>query len=973
MGCPACGFDNPPRFRFCGQCGQRLDEEEAERRQLTVMFFDLVGSTTLSAQLDPEHLRELVRDYQATCNEVVRRYEGHVAQFLGDGILVYFGYPQAHSDDGWRAVSCALSILEAMEQLNQRLTAQGQPRLDLRVGIHTGLVVIGELGSHQHRERLAIGETPNIAARLQGVAGINEVAFSEATWELVQDEFELVPLGPQALKGVKSSIQAFRALGWIERRARRQRQRERRELLPLVGRQTELQQLLEHWQLALQGRGSLLQLVGQAGIGKTRLLQEFKNQALETDCLFFSCYPEPTHQSEPLEIASSALERELSFLDPRWTPGERVEHFLQQRAPELAPQVAIPILHRLLGYSPHPDFPSPIWSPGAWRKLTFQFLSELFQALQKQKPCLMVVEGAEHLDPSSLEWLQSYRAGLASQRVFVVLAGRREALPSEPSMQLGPLSLDESLQLLRQHYRDGHIPPETLERAEGIPLFLEELAHLLQSPGEQPLPRRLRDFFTAQLDQLGEARKTAQRASVIGRRFSRRLLHALDPQPQLQPLQAGNIVRTTTGRDELFFTHALMQEASYESLLIARRQELHERLARELQERFAHWSRQHPQLLVHHWERSRTPAEAIPWKRQAMVRYLAMSALREAIGIADSALKQLDELPAEHPYQAHRLEFLSLRGSAWIGLRGYAAPEVQESFQRARQVCQLLGDGPALFPILSGLWGFYFVRGDLAQAEQTALLLGTPEDPGLQGVTRALLGQTRLFQGRILEAANLLEQAQQAYRPELDDGRTLTFLLTQPAIASGSYRAIALWMLGQGDDSIRQASQAVNWARQLNHPHTLAHTLFYDAWLKHSWQQFEPALAAAQECRALAKQQSFALWETMALALESLIYLKQGQLEAMQTLQEALQAAAQLGTNLGSSWWLCQLAGLLLASGQHSPAQMLLQQAAGLQEGWMTPIIHLLRGQPEVARQLASEQGTHSYLEGWAGGEDGRH
>lgn len=973
MDCPACGFDNPPRFRFCGQCGQRLDEEEAERRQLTVMFFDLVGSTTLSAQLDPEHLRELVRDYQATCNEVVRRYEGHVAQFLGDGILVYFGYPRAHSDDGWRAVSCALSILEAMEQLNQRLSAQGQPRLDLRVGIHTGLVVIGELGSHQHRERLAIGETPNIAARLQGVAGINEVVFSEATRELVQDEFELVPLGPQALKGVKSSIPAFRALGWIERRARRQRQRERRELLPLVGRKSELKGLLEHWQRAVDGQGTLIQLVGQAGIGKTRLLQEFKNQALETDCLFFSCYPEPTHQAEPLELASSALKRELSFLEASWTPGERVQHFLQQRAPELAPQVAIPILHRLLGYPPHPDFPSPNWSPGAWRKLTFQTLSELFQALQKQKPCLMVVEGAEYLDPSSLEWLQCYRPDLASQRVLLVLAGRREALPSEPVLQLGPLSLEESRQMLRQHYRQGEIPAETLQRAEGIPLFLEELAQLLQRPGDQPLPRRLRDFFTAQLDQLGEARRTAQRASVIGRRFSRRLLHVLDPQPQLQPLQSGNIVRATAGRDELFFTQAMMQEASYESLLIARRQELHERLARELQERFPQWSRQHPQLLAHHWERSLTPGEAVPWKRQAMVRYLAVSALREAIEVADSALKQLDELPPDHPYQAHRLEFLSLRGSAWIGLRGYAAPEVENNFTKARQLCQQLGDGPALFPILSGLWGFYFVRGDLVQAEQTALLLGNPEDPGRQGVTRALLGQTRLFQGRILEAEKLLEQAQQAYRPEVDDGRTLTFLLTQPAIASGSYRSMALWLLGRGDESRQQADRALNWARQLNHPHTLAHTLFYDAWLKHSWQQFELALAAAQECRTLATQQSFALWEHMALALESLIGLKQGRFEALPELQEALQKAGQLGTKLGSSWWLCQLGGLLLASGQPSAAQPLLQQAAELQEGWMTPVIQLLQGQPEAARQQASERGTLNYLEGWGGGDDGKH
>lgn len=971
MSCRGCGFTNPANFRFCGQCGQRLDEAEAERRQLTVMFFDLVGSTTLSAELDPEELRDLVRAYQVRCGDVVRRYGGHVAQFLGDGILVYFGYPEAHSDDGCRAVSCALSILQEMERLNQELGAQRKPRLDLRVGMHTGLVVVGELGGAEHRENLAIGETPNVAARLQGLAGINQVVFSAETYELLGDAFEVECLGEHALKGVPQPVPVYRALGWAEGQDQRSRTRARRALSPLIGRGEAMGQLQAAWQQAQAGAGQVVELIGEQGIGKSRLLQEFKDLALQHDIILLGCYPEPQYVDVPWWGLSSMLQRLLRQAPGHLPASDKLLHLLHE------PRF-YPALRHLLHLEPHPEHPDPLLSPAAWRQFTFAALSGFFAHLSQERPWLMVVDGSDFLDPSTREWLQC--VSLIGTRGLIVVAGQNRVLPEARSIPLERLDPAAAAQFVAGLTAPDTLAPsvlqEVIERADGVPLFLEELALLARRRPGNVLPGKLRDFFTARLDGLGPAKRSAQLGSVIGRRFSRRLLGVLRAaaaeslENEVLELLDQGIVLSSSGRDELLFRHALMREACYESLLKATRQQQHTALAEVLQQHYAAWCQQNPSVVAYHLEHSSAPEQAVPWYARALGRCLAVSALQEATRIGQQSLALLDRLPPEHPYQQYRLRFLTLQGTAWIGLRGYAAPEVADCYHAARQLCEQLGDTLPLFPVLAGLWALYLVQGRLDEADALCRRLhslATDAEPLHRRLAYATGGQTQFFRGHLREAREKLLEAIALYTPGVEDGQSLAYLLTEPSIASASYLSWCELLLGDELAARKWGQQALDWARALDHPHTLAHTLFFESWLRLNSDDLEVAEPAISELSALADHQAFALWQAMAAALGGHLALKRGDLQGAAQLQAGLEAAERTGARLGTTWWLANLSMLLAASGQQEMATALVhsarESAEQAQERWMWPLLLQLSGREEEARSYAAQQGTLSFLQ----------
>lgn len=975
VSCRGCGFSNPVNFRFCGQCGQRLGEAEAERRQLTVMFFDLVGSTTLSAELDPEELRELVRAYQTRCNAVVRRYGGYVAQFLGDGILVYFGYPEAHSDDGWRAVSCALSILQAMRELNVELADGGRPRLDLRVGMHTGLVVVGELGSAEHRENLAIGETPNVAARLQGLAGINEVVLSAATLELVGEAFQIDELGEHSLKGVPEPMAVYRAVDWAAPRSAE----EGAPAGPLFGRDDPLAQLQQAWTAALHGRGGLLEVLGESGLGKSRLLRELTAQTLDGDPLVLTCYPEPQFADSPWWAARAVLEQVLETSDPRLSRQERLLALLSDHAPTLDPVTAYPPLRRLLGIASSPAFPDPVLSPAAWRKLTADTLCSLGMALADRRPWLIRIDGSDILDPSSLEWLQQMSHELRSCRALVVLAGSRSVVPGElRRIRLERLGPAEALSFVRHLWPD--IPAATAEqivqRGDGTPLFLEQLVLVAQRRPGATLPGRLRDFFTARLDSLGPAKRHAQLGSVVGRRFSRRLLACL-LEGEVGHLQGGvrelleqQVVEASASRDELWFRHALMHEVCYESLLRSVRQGCHARLADALEQQYATWCEENPTVLAYHLEHSAQPERAVPWLARALSRCLSLSALNEATRLCAQGLELLDRLAADHPLQEYRLRFLTLGGTAWIGLRGYAAPEVARCYESARELCAQLGDSLAVFPVLAGLWALYLVQGRLQDAAALAARLMDLSGQGdslHRRLASAAGGQTLFFQGQFRLARAQLEEAVSLYSPGRADGQAIAYLLTEPSIASASYLSWCDLLLGYEEQALERAEQALLWARELNHPHTLAHTLFFEAWLRLNLDDFSTTRALLRELDELALRQAFGLWQVMGTALQGWLDLRCGEPSGFLALQAGLGGAEVIGTRLGSTWWLANSSLLLRAGGDDDGADAMLQAAAqaaeSVGERWVWPILLHLRGKTQQAQAWAERQGSALFLE----------
>lgn len=941
------------------------------------MFFDLVGSTALSGRLDPEELRDLVQTYQEVCNEVVSRYQGHVAQYLGDGILVYFGFPKAHPDDGQRAVASALSIIAAMASLSERLEREQRPRLDLRVGIHTGLVVVGEMGSKEHREHLALGETPNVAARLQNLAGINEVVFSAATHALVQDEFELEFRGMHSLKGVAEAVPVYRAVGWSAAEQRRQLRRQRRQAVPLIGRDTEMAVLKGAWNQACGGQGGVLHLLGEPGIGKSRLAQELKDQLKPTGAYLLSCFCQRESAAIPFSGMAALVRRELEFSPLELAPLDKLLHLLG-KAPGLETARAMPSLCQLLQL----DYPSPLLSPQAQRSQLLEVLCEFMLELARQKPLLIHIDGFEWLDPSSQECLR--RLAASQGRLLLLLISRQSS--DQPQLQLEKLPPQACRQLveavladLNRSQSEEYRPDveQILERGHGVPLFLVELTRAAWSRrGLTGLPERLHEFLMSRVDELGSSKLTAQQAATIGHRFSRTLVAALadcEVTPQVNHLIDQGMVTPRAQSGELFFVQNLMREACYDSLLKSVRQRYHLRLAQVFVQQFPLWAEQNPGMVAHHFLRSSQPAEAAVWLHRSLLRNLASCALHEAVEASRQGLQLLDGLPAEHPAQALRLAFLTLQGSAWIGLRSYAGTEVEQTFSQARELCRALGDGPQVFPVLAGLWALYLVQGKLAKAaELSAHLLELSEaDPQLRRVARATHGQTCFFRGQYAEAEVSLREAVELYDPDQAKGDTLSFLLTEPSIASASYLAYNRLLLGDTTAALQWSRQARLWAEQLEHPHTLAHTYSFESWLFMSLGRWAEARALSEELLTLSLQQSFLLWESTAEVFLGLSRLNLGDAGGAAQFQKGLELGGSSGAKLGQTWMLASLAQVLAESGEREQALAVLEKAlAEGEEGWYLPELLRLKGQllscEELlceSRRLARERGAVWFLD----------
>lgn len=945
------------------------------------MFFDLVGSTTLSGQLDPEELRDLVQTYQEVCNEVVARYQGHVAQYLGDGILVYFGFPKAHPDDGQRAVGSALSIIAAMARLNQRLESESRPRLDLRVGIHTGLVVVGEMGSREHREHLALGETPNVAARLQGLAGINEVVFSAATRALVQDEFELEDRGLHSLKGVAEPVPVYRAVGWAQAETRRQLRRQRRLAVPLVGRERELSHLRLAWERASSGQGGALHLLGEPGIGKSRLAQALKDELRPTGAFLLSCYCQREESTSPFSGMAALVRRQLEFFSPQLAPVEKLASLVG--GAELDPLVALPPLCDLLGLEPPGNEPAESLSPQSKRGRLLSTLNQLFLGLAAQRPLLLHVDGFEWLDPTSQECLLQLAERAQNSRILMLLVSRQWSQNEVEQLWLERLDEQASLQLvdsllvdLNRDSSQAYQPDlnQVLERGHGVPLYLTELTRAAWTRrGLSGLPEQLHEFLMARVDELGPARLTAQQAATIGHRFSRSLVSALaecEANSHVDRLIQEGMVLARAHTGELFFVQNLMREACYDSLLKSVRQRYHLRLAQIFEQQFPLWAEQNPGVVAHHYLHSSQSAQAAPWLHRSLLRSLANCALTEAIETSREGLLLLDRLPADHSAQGLRLAFLSLQGGAWIGLRGYASVEVEQTFEKARELCREWGDGPQVFPVLAGLWALYLVQGRLRKAMDLSLRLLdlSQQHSDWARIARATHGQTCFFSGLFQSAQVSLREAVALYRPEQARGEALSYLLTEPSIASCSYLAYNCLLLGEEAEALRLSHQARHWAEQLRHPHTTAHTYAFEAWLLLSLSRYEEARQLSEELLQLARLQSFPLWSSMAEVYCGLCRLNLGDSGGAEQFQRGLEAGAATGAKLGTTWMLASLAQVLAAGGHLQQAQAVLEQALSHQEErWYWPELLRLKAQlsaqseeAEVlraeARRLAGEQ-----------------
>lgn len=962
ISCPACARDAPDGSRFCPACGAPLavmpaePAAGAERRQVTVLFCDLVGSTALSFELDPEDWREVLRSYQSAAVEVVERFDGHVAQFLGDGILVYFGYPQAHEEDARRAVHTGLGILEAVAGLRQRLLHEHGIELTVRMGVHTGDVVAGEMGSGSRREYLATGPTPNVAARLQGHARPGTLLVSRATYELVRGFFVCKGLGRPMLKGV-APLEVYQVEGESGVDSRFELA-VARGLTPMVGRESELARVLASIDDVREGRGRAVVITGEAGIGKSRLVYQLKHELAAAPFAWRICRCSPYHQQSAFHPIIEML-REILQIEREDPPESRLEKLRRRldlfgvRDPETVALLAAFLSLPTNGYR------LPELDPQERKEKTVALLVTMLLKLTELDPVILVCEDLHWVDPSTLALLDLLMRRVASARLLILMTSRPswrspwDALPYVTSLTLGRLSEQEVRSMVGRLTSAKPLPGGVLSqvwgRTDGVPLAVEELLKMLLESkllveGEEryelagPLPRlaipaTLRDSLMARLDHLEAYRELAQMAAVLGREFSYELIQAASPmagaslREGLARLVEADLLLEIRrpARTTYVFKHALIQDVAYQSLLKSTRRHFHGRIAEALIEQFPETARALPELVAHHCAQAGRSQLAVDYWLEAGQRAVERFANPEAIDHLTNGLAVLATLPRTPARDQQELQYQLALGPTLMATRGFAAPEVGQALRRARELSQQRGDRFQLFSILRGLWQFHLVRGELRTAfelaEELLKLAESAPDAALIPEARRVAGETAMFRGELKAARTHLEQGIRTYDADAFHPAE------DPAAVCNSYLAWTLWLLGYPDQAREKIREGLAHATALSHPFTLAVTHYFVAVFHQHLREVEIVQEQAEAMMTVAAEHNFALLMLSGSILRGWALIEKGLAdEGIAQIREGL-ASCRAMTKLFQPYWLGLLAGVLVKAGRLEEAQAALEEA----------------------------------------------
>ena len=931
---------------------QDVSKPDAERRQLTVMFADLVGSTQLSAQLDPEELREVVRAYQQTSAEVIEHYAGHIAQYLGDGLLVYFGYPQAHEDDATRAVRAGLEIVTALQTLNTQLVTP----IQVRIGIHTGPVVIGEMGGGTRQEQLALGETPNIAARVQGQAQPDEVVISAATYHLVEGLFESEERGQPPLKGVATPLTLYHIVQEGTAQSRFE-VAARQGLASFVGREAELRVLNKRWTQALAGEGQVVLISGEPGIGKSRLIEELKTQLPEDGATQIEFHCSPYHQNSALYPITEHLQR-LSQFTPDDTPQAKLDKLRQRLSQYQFPRAETLALLAALLSLPRPEgAPALSMSPPKQKELTQTALVAWLLEESQQTPVYNAWQDLHWADPSTLELLDLLLAQVPTSRLLVLLTFRPEFVPpwgTHSYLSHVTLSRLEQTQVpaMVERVTGGKaLPDEVVQhivtKTDGVPLFVEELTKMVvesdlvratnnhyELTGPLPalaIPATLQDSLMARLDRSTTVREVAQLGATLGREFSYELLAAVSPleedslQQGLKQLVEAELVyqRGLPPQAQYLFKHALIQDTAYNSLLKSRRQQLHQQVAQVLEQQFSEMVETQPELVAHHYTEAGLSAQAIPYWQKAGQRALRRSANAEAIGHLTKGLESLLTLPDTPERAQQELVLQTTLGPALQMIKGWASSEAQQAYTRARALCQQIGDTPEIFPTLWGIWLFYAAGGALSQAREIEDdLLQLAEHQGdsdlLLQAYHAAWG-SRTWLGEFTDARDLVERGLALYRPEQHHGHAMRYGGHDPGVCGQAQGALALWFLGYADQARHSCQEALRLAQQVGHPPSLAHALNWVAFLHQFRREPEDVREHTDTLISLAAEQGLGLFSVLGSLLHGwALALTGAPQEGLSQLQGGFQRIQAIGIEAFYGFFKSLMAEVYVQVGQRT-------------------------------------------------------
>jgi class 3 adenylate cyclase/tetratricopeptide (TPR) repeat protein len=921
---------------------------------MTVLFCDLVNSTPLAGSLDPEDWREVLSAYQHACVRAIERFDGYTAQYLGDGVVAYFGYPRAHEDDAQRAVHAGLGILDELVPVDEYFRERLDISLQARVGLHTGVVVVGEMGAGESRSQHDIvGETPHIAARLQSVAEPGSVVISGDTHHLTEGYFETDSLGEHDLKGVSRPIDVHRALRATGAVGRLEVAGARR-MTPVMGRNRELERITDAWRQAESGDGAIVHVTGEAGIGKSRLVQALREGEGRNAGAFQLWQCSAHHGTTSLYPVVQLLERMLG-LERTETAGQRLER-LQQAAADagLDETEAVPLVAELLSVRGANGTSSSSLSPLDARTATLRILESLLVTNPARHPLLLVVEDLHWADPTTVELLGRIAGSLQGVPVLCILTFRPEFEPPwtgrKPvlEIELGPLTSSE-VRAMATAATDTTLDPTVLDwldtAADGVPLFVEEMLKMLerapdgdgQVPSATVVPPTLDGLLTERLDRLPELADVIDVAAILGREFDRSLLGVVasrdgDLEPAFGQLQDQDVLRPVVGLPGRWeFTHALLQEAAYKRILRRRRHALHGQVADTLVRRFAEAAQREPEVVAHHWSSAGEPARAMHFWYAAGTRALERAAYLEAAEHFRRGLEALDATDAHAGHDLERVEFLTHLAASLQAGHGYAAAGVEDAYARARTACERTRNYDRLVAVIRGQWMFQLLRGRYGTALELAdemLALGERDDhPAHLAEGHLYLGLVHMYLAHFDLAREHLDDAFARYRrPEHSD--QIYEAQGDTEVGALAYVALVLWNLGYAEESRERSDLSLERAGSVGGPVTRAQAWGMRSFLHLSRTEMSEFGHWVEKTRAHSIDNDIGYWRAVSSLLAGWLRGRAGDLGlGTARVEQSLEAYLRSGARLGLPHLHVLWADLRLAAGDRRGALDVLHPA----------------------------------------------
>ncbi len=971
--CLKCSKVLPATANYCDSCGTKIEDkktvqspdstdilETLERRQMTVVFCDLRDSTRMSEQLDPEDLRQVLRLYQDSCTSIIQQFGGYVSRYMGDGILTLFGYPTAHDDDAIRAIRAGIDIVSKITSLSINLS--GEPvQLSVRIGIATGVVVSGDvIGKQDSREQTIVGSTPNLASRLQSIADTNNILVNETTYRLAQNRVSFESVGTVQLRGISAPVKVYRVRG-LEDQAPKALHNLDLPVSLMVDRETELSYLIDQWRHAKEGNGRVVLIQGEAGIGKTRLIQELK-----------TLVDEESHSVVELRCASYLTNSSLHpvFELFREYVKSGLPNFVQRISKEDKKQAAdvkeliekVTMAERINSGSAAPGL-NPI-------ELPFDAIIQLLIATTQGKPLLLVVEDFHWVDPSTSQLIDLLVNQVPLEKILVVISSRPESLPQwltrshATQLTLDRLKAEDAQALVQAHINNSSFAKSLcraiVEKSDGVPLFIEELTksilnqrkikscedqdNLVTDVEDIAVPETLRDSLMARLDRLGEAKVIAQFGSAIGRDFTYDMLKVVT---NLSEARLATLLAELVNSELVFqhdvksnrkyhFKHSLIQDTAYESMLHSTRIEVHKRIATAFENRFSDIGHSHPELLARHYALSgQTTEAAIQWNL-ASERALQQSANLEALHHASEGLRYVFDLEEGRRRDELLLSLYIHLSTAIAGTKGDAVPEVEDLHKKAAAIVARSGNASLAFSLTREMHAYYIIRGPLTRAVELGhrmLKLAKDSDNNPQALTdsQRCLGWTYICHGELKKGQRLIQKALSAYN--IGDSRSHTRHDTIDPGGVGTINlAWAEWLAGNSDTAARLAHDAVALSRKIDHSYTLSYSLCMGAAVFQCRGEPDVTMNLVDEAIAVAKKRDYKYWLAWGTCLLGWAKVQLGEPEiGIHKLIDGLKMYRDTGATLFVPHILCMTAESQCLIGRHFEAQSHLTLATDIE------------------------------------------